>query len=109
MKFSCLKAGKQIPVAIRTRTQTPTEHSGNFLSLRTGSEKFLYSETMQEARFDTENVLKLEMEMKVLSHEIVSGAITNPEIDAFIFISLSNSCLMFFLVIVKDFYNSWFL
>lgn len=64
---------------------------------------------MQEARFDTENVLKLEMEMKVLSHEIVSGAITNPEIDAFIFISLSNSCLMFFLVIVKDFYNSWFL
>lgn len=57
-------------------------------------------------KFDTEKVLKLEMEMEVLSHEIVSGAITNPEIDVFIFIPLSNSCLMFLLVIVDDFCNS---
>lgn len=62
-----------------------------------------------KVKFDTENIHKLEMEMKVLSHEIVSGAITNPEIDIFIFISLTNSCLMFLLIIVEDFCNSWFL
>jgi len=45
-------------------------------------------------KFDTENVLKLEMEVKVLSYDVLSGAITNPEIDAFIIMSLSNSCLM---------------
>lgn len=61
---------------------------------------------MQEVKFDAENVLMLEMEMKVLSHEMVSGAIANSEIDAFIFISLSNSCLMFLLIIVGDFCNS---
>ena len=107
MKFSFLEAEKWIP-ASPTGAQTPTEHNGSFLSLRTRPEKFLYSETMQ-VKFDTENVLKLEMEMKVLSHEIVSGAMTNPEIDAFIFISLSNSCLMFLLIIVEDFCNSWLL
>lgn len=102
-KFSFLKARKWIPVTIPTGAQTPTEHNGNFLSLRTGPEKFLYSETMQEVKLGTENMLKLEMEMKVLSLEIVSGAITNPEIDTFIFIPLTNSCLMFFLIIVEDF------
>lgn len=69
--------------------------------MRTGAEKIL--------KFDTEKVLKLEMEMKVLSHEIVSRAITNPEIAVFIFILLSNSCLMFLLLIVDDFCNPWFL
>lgn len=108
MKFSFFKAGKWIPVASPTGTRTPIEHNGNFPSFRTGPEKFLYSETMQ-VKFDAENVLRLEIRMKVLSHEIVSGAITNPEIDAFIFISLSNTCLMFLLIIVEDFCSSWFL
>lgn len=108
MKLSFLKAGRWIPVASPTDEQTPTEHNGNFLSWRTGAEKFLYPEKMQQLKFDTENVLQLQMEMKVLSRGIVSGAITNPEIGAFIFISLRNSCLMFLLIIFEDFCNSWF-